>query len=101
MISEHFRHWVEQNPHGILALHYPQKFGQDLQALITQWKTQLLLLFDTILYPSLTRQLQDLRETDIIDIANEELTPAQVELLKVVLAEENFVPNLQKAVQIA
>jgi hypothetical protein len=86
--------WVEAHPKGILAVYLPDQFRRDFKAPLERWRQQLLTLFDISLPRGSSRPLQDLRETDILEIAEQELSPKQGQILKTVLINEPFETEL-------
>ena len=86
--------WVEAHPQGILAVYLPDEFRRDFRVPMEQWRDQLLTLFDVPLPGGNTKPLQDLRDTDLLQIADRELTPEQAQILKTVLTHEPFETEL-------
>lgn len=82
--------WVAKNPQGILALHFPATLRQQLAPHLKQWRSQLLSLFDIPIGGKNVKPLQDLKESDILDIAQKEMTEQQLRILRLVLTQENF-----------
>jgi len=82
--------WVEAHPEGILAVYLPDEFRRDFRAPMEQWRKQLLTLFDVPLPGGDSKPLQDLRDTDLLQIADRELTLEQAQILKTVLTHEPF-----------
>ena len=82
--------WVESHPEGILALHYPQKLRAALKPHLGAWRQKLLVFFEVPLSEGMARPLQEMKETDILEIAQKELTARQVQILTLVLTQEPF-----------
>jgi hypothetical protein len=82
--------WVEAHPQGILAVYLPDEFRRAFRVPMEQWRDQLLTLFDVPLPGGDSKPLQDLRDTDLLQIADRELTLEQAQILKTVLTNEPF-----------
>ncbi len=82
--------WVESHPEGILALHYPQKLRAALKPHLGPWRQKLLVFFEVPLSDGMARPLQEMKETDILEIAQKELTARQLQILTLVLTQEPF-----------
>jgi hypothetical protein len=93
---EHLDRWVCEHPKGILALHYPFELRNVLQPHLASWKAALLALFDVPLSANVSKPLQDMKEIDILSIAEKELNPGQIQILKVVLTGEPFDKELKQ-----
>jgi hypothetical protein len=94
---QHLDRWVCEHPKGILALRYPFELRGVLQPHLARWKAALLALFDAPVSANISKPLQDMREIDILSIAEKELNPGQIQILKVVLANEQFDKELKQA----
>lgn len=94
---QHLDRWVCEHPKGILALRYPFELRGVLQPHLARWKAALLALFDAPVSANVSKPLQDMREIDILSIAEKELNPGQIQILKVVLANEQFDKELKQA----
>jgi hypothetical protein len=88
--------WVSEHPKGILAIHYPFSLRDALQPCLARWKASLLALSDVPLSASMAKPLQEMREIDILTIAEKELNPEQIQVLKVVLTNEHFDSELKR-----
>ena len=86
--------WVEAHPQGILAVYLPDQFRRDFKAPLEQWRERLLTIFDVSLPRGGSKPLQDLKETDILEIAEQELSPKQWQILKTVLTHDSFETEL-------
>jgi hypothetical protein len=82
--------WVESHPEGILALHYPQKLRSALKPHLGPWRQRLLVFFEVPLSDGMARPLQEMKETDILEIAQKELTARQLQILTLVLTQDPF-----------
>lgn len=82
--------WVEKHPRGILALHYPESLRTDLKPHLPRWREKLLVFSEVPLSRGMTKPLYEMKETDILGIARDELSERQLQLLAVVLTQEPF-----------
>ena len=89
--------WISANPKGILSLHYPQAMRTDLKEKLAEWKNALLGLFDVPVSTSVSKPLQDMKESDILIIAQQEMSSRQVRLLQKLLEIQEPTPlNVEK-----
>jgi hypothetical protein len=88
--------WVHDHPKGMLAVHYPYSLRDVLQPYLSSWKASLLSLSDVPLSSSMAKPLQEMKEIDILTIAEKELNPDQIEILKVVLTNPHFDEELKR-----
>lgn len=93
-------HWIENHPQGILTLHYPEKLHTQFRPHLPRWRKQLLVFSEVLLSRGLTKPLQDLKEADILEIARNELTERQLQLLAVVLTQNPFEPTLTELLKL-
>lgn len=82
--------WIKNHPGGMLSLKYPQRFRANITPLLSEWKQQLLVLNDAYIAENNGKPLQEMQETDILDIAKKELSARQLSLLEVVLKQKEF-----------
>jgi hypothetical protein len=82
--------WVENHPRGILALHYPEKLRANLKPHLPRWREKLLVFSEVPLSRGMAKPLHDMKESDILEIAQKELTERQLQLLAVVLTQNPF-----------
>jgi hypothetical protein len=92
--------WVESHPQGILALHYPESLRTVLKQPLALWRQKLLVFFEVPLSRGMAKPLQDMKETDILEIAQKELTERQLQILTVVLTQDPFDKPLSALVQL-
>ena len=88
--------WVIKHPNGILSVHYPIEIRDIIQAYLAEWKTKLMLLTDVPISAKTSKPLQDMREIDILTIAEKELSSKQINILKHVLTQESFESQLKQ-----
>ena len=93
--------WVESHAQGILALHYPESLRTVLKQHLTLWRQKLLVFFEVPLSRGMAKPLQDMKETDILEIAQKELTERQLQILAVVLTQDPFDKPLSSLVRVA
>lgn len=82
--------WVEKHPGGILALHYPESLRASFKPQLSRWREKLLVFSEVPLSRGMAKPLHDMKESDILGIAQKELTERQLQLLAVVLTQEPF-----------
>ena len=82
--------WVENHPRGILALHYPKNLRTNLKPYLARWRQKLLVFSEVPLSEGMAKPLYDMKETDILEIAQKELSERQLQLLAVVLTQDPF-----------
>lgn len=92
--------WISRQPQGILALHYPASVREALKPHLPKWRDALLVFFDVPISKGTAKPLQDMKETDILDIAQDELSQKQLQILRTVLTEEPFEQSLAALVAI-
>jgi len=92
--------WVEAHPQGILALHYAEKLRTLLKPHLGLWRQRLLVFYEVPLSVGMVRPLQDMKETDILEIAQKELTERQLQILTIVLTQDPFDKPLSELVQL-
>lgn len=92
--------WVAANPKGMLSLHYPQAMRTELKEKLAEWKNALLGLFDVPISHSVAKPLQDMKESDIILIAQQEMSARQVRFLQKLLDITDPTPlNVEKVLR--
>lgn len=82
--------WVAKHPGGILALHYPERLRANLKPYLPRWREKLLVFSEVPLSRGMAKPLHDMKESDILEIAQKELTERQLQLLAVVLTQNPF-----------
>ena len=93
--------WVENHPRGILALHYPESLRTNLKPHLARWRQKLLVFSEVPLSRGMAKPLHDMKETDILEIAQKELTERQLQLLAVVLTQDPFDQTLSGLLKLA
>jgi DNA repair exonuclease SbcCD nuclease subunit len=93
--------WVAEHPKGILALHYPFTARDAFKDYFLKWKQQLLELFDVPLSTIVSKPLQEMKDIDILMIAEQELTGKQVDILRIVLTDTQFEKALKQQLCVA
>lgn len=87
--------WVQENPHGILCLLYPEDCDPVIQRL-NEWRRQLLVLRALPLSQQQQRALAETKAMDILEFATQELNPEQMEILRLILTQDNVIEELKK-----
>jgi len=82
--------WIEKHPRGILSLHYPEALRANLKPCLPRWREKLLVFSEVPLSRGMAKSLHDMKETDILEIAQKELTERQLQILAVVLTQNPF-----------
>ncbi|MCI0722332.1 MAG: metallophosphoesterase [Acidobacteria bacterium] len=93
--------WINRHPRGILALHYPDTMREVLKPHLPKWRDALLVFFEVPLSKGIAKPLQDMKESDILDIAQAELSQKQLAILRTVLTQEPFEPSLSELVRVS
>jgi DNA repair exonuclease SbcCD nuclease subunit len=101
LATERLDRWICEHPKGILALHYPFESRAVLQPHLARWKAALLALFDVPLSANVSKPLQDMKEIDILSIAEKELNSGQIQILKAVLTNEQFDRELKRMLTVS
>jgi hypothetical protein len=86
--------WVDTHPGGILALHYPEQLRPELKSRLSAWRDKLLIFSEVPLSQGTMKPLHELKDTDILHIARDQLTERQLQLLTVVLTQNPFEETL-------
>ena len=97
LATERLDRWICEHPKGILALIIHLNRGlfcnrTSLAGKLPCWHCSTFLLSANVSKP-----LQDMKEIDILSIAEKELNPGQIQILKAVLTNEQFDKELKQA----
>jgi hypothetical protein len=92
--------WIEKHPRGILALHYPERLCANLKPHLPLWRGKLLVFSEVPLSRGMAKPLHDMKESDILEIAQKELTERQLQLLAVVLTQNPFDQTLSELLKL-
>jgi hypothetical protein len=93
--------WISRHPQGILALHYPDTMREALKPHLPKWRETLLVFFEVPLSKGIAKPLQDMNESDILDLAQVELSQRQLAILRTVLTHDPFEPSLSELVRVS
>ena len=88
---------LARNPRAALS----GKPAGGLKQPLALWRQKLLVFFEVPLSRGMARPLQDMKETDILEIAQGELTERQLQILAVVLTQDPFDKPLSSLVRVA